>query len=53
MQDLMDSCRGQQTSEGEPSVIVAGDPEREHMRKCDELGGIPYHVNQVNFAVGN
>lgn len=28
-------------------VKVPGDPERDHMAKCEEMGGIPYHVNIV------
>ncbi|CAG2166406.1 unnamed protein product [Oppiella nova] len=50
MQDLMDSCRSQVPASGQSSVMVAGDPEREHMKLCDSLGGIPYHVNQIKFA---
>ena len=49
----MDSCRGQEPAEGEPNVLVAGDPERQHMARCDELGGIPYHDEQIEFAVSN
>ena len=38
-------------AEGETEVLVAGDPERKHMALCDKLGGIPYHKNQIIFAV--
>lgn len=32
-------------------VLAAGDPERTNMKKCDEMGGIPYHINVVNYMV--
>jgi len=38
-------------SEGESAVLVAGDPEKLHMDKCDREGGIRYHPNQIIKAV--
>lgn len=38
-------------AEGEPAVLVAGDPEREHMRKVKQDGGIRYHVNILHALV--
>ena len=37
--------------EGESAVLVAGDPEREHMRKVEQDGGIHYHVNLLSAMV--
>ncbi|CAG2105678.1 unnamed protein product [Medioppia subpectinata] len=50
MSELIDSCRNQEPAAGQPNVLVAGDPEREHMKKCDSQGGIAYHINQIEFA---
>lgn len=48
MQDLIDHCRNLETADDAPgSVMIAGDPERNHMKLCDKLGGIPYHQNQI------
>ena len=44
-------CFGTKQAEGESQVLVAGDPERIHMEKCDKQGGIHYHPNQIKFAV--
>lgn len=40
-------------AEGETAVLVAGDPEREHMRKVRQDGGIHYHVNLLQAMVSN
>lgn len=50
LSDLMDHCRNLQPAEGETEVLVPGDPERKHIEKCTQLGGIPYHPNQITFA---
>jgi LDH2 family malate/lactate/ureidoglycolate dehydrogenase len=49
MQDLMDTCRSTPLAAGETEVLVAGDPERKHMAKCDKQGGILYHPNQIEL----
>lgn len=36
-------------AEGETAVLVAGDPEREHMRKVRRDGAIHYHVNLLQY----
>ena len=38
-------------ADGETAVLVAGDPEREHMRKVRQDGGIRYHVNLLQAMV--
>ena len=38
-------------AEGETEVLVAGDPEKRHMEKCNKEGGIRYHPNQIVNAV--
>lgn len=38
-------------AEGESAVLVAGDPERKHMRKVEGEGGIRYHVNLLRAMV--
>lgn len=50
MQGLMDMARSQEPAQKNAPVQVPGDPERQHMAKCDAEGGIRYHVNQIKFA---
>lgn len=50
MQGLMDQARAQVPANPAFDVLVPGDPERKHMKKCDDEGGIRYHVNQIKFA---
>ncbi|XP_065069084.1 uncharacterized oxidoreductase YjmC-like isoform X1 [Rhopilema esculentum] len=47
MADIMSYCRNLEPAEGETEVLVAGDPERKHIRKVEENGGIHYHVNVI------
>ena len=51
MQSLLGDLRSQTPVEEEMPVLAAGDPERAHMQKCDRLGGIEYHENQIKMAV--
>ncbi|XP_054152648.1 uncharacterized oxidoreductase YjmC-like, partial [Oppia nitens] len=50
LENLLDMCRNQEPVDGQLDVMVAGDPERQHIQLCDSLGGIPYHIKQVEFA---
>ncbi|TWW75794.1 hypothetical protein D4764_13G0004560 [Takifugu flavidus] len=49
MSDLMSIQRGMEPADPDFPVLAAGDPERTNMKKCDEMGGIPYHINVVNY----
>ncbi|XP_053741972.1 uncharacterized oxidoreductase YjmC-like [Synchiropus splendidus] len=49
MSDLMAIQREMEPADAHTPVLAAGDPERMNMKKCQELGGIPYHVNVVNY----
>jgi len=51
MQDLIDTQRALNPTEPDKPVVVAGDPERNHIKKCEELGGIPYPRNVVEYMV--
>jgi len=35
---------------GEMPILIAGDPERQHMKKVDMEGGITYHPNQLEAS---
>ncbi|CAN9499081.1 unnamed protein product [Ophioblennius macclurei] len=48
MSDLMSIQRGLEPADPNAPVLIPGDPERENMKKCDEIGGIPYHINVVD-----
>lgn len=48
MSELLSIQRSLEPVEPGLPVLVAGDPERANMMKCEELGGIPYHLNVVN-----
>ncbi|RWS18887.1 hypothetical protein B4U80_00944, partial [Leptotrombidium deliense] len=50
MTNLISDVKGQEPAEGATEIMVAGDPERKHMKRCDVIGGIPYHPNQIKFA---
>ncbi|XP_053380813.1 uncharacterized oxidoreductase YjmC-like [Mercenaria mercenaria] len=50
MTELLNYCRNLDPVEGETEVLVAGDPERKHMEKCDQQGGILYHPEQIKHA---
>uniref|UniRef100_A0A8C4Q6Z6 Malate dehydrogenase n=1 Tax=Eptatretus burgeri TaxID=7764 RepID=A0A8C4Q6Z6_EPTBU len=45
--DLLQIHRNLEPISGNDAVLVAGDPEKQHMDQCDAKGGIPYHINVV------
>jgi len=42
LEDFLQMQRNLDPSDPSKPVLVAGDPERIHMKKCNDLGGIPY-----------
>lgn len=48
MSDLLTIQRNLEPADPEAPVLAAGDPERTNMKKCEEMGGISYHLNVVN-----
>uniref|UniRef100_A0A3B3XZP8 Malate dehydrogenase n=1 Tax=Poecilia mexicana TaxID=48701 RepID=A0A3B3XZP8_9TELE len=51
MSDLLSIQRDQDPAEPGSPVLAPGDPERLNMKKCEEIGGIPYHINVVKYIV--
>lgn len=51
MSDLMGFLRNMEPVEADKPVMVAGDPEKAHMAKVDNDGGITYHENQLKALV--
>uniref|UniRef100_A0A1I7T165 Malate dehydrogenase n=2 Tax=Caenorhabditis tropicalis TaxID=1561998 RepID=A0A1I7T165_9PELO len=49
LQDFMQTMRALPTSSPSFKVEVAGDMEKRHELLVEELGGIPYHKNQIAF----
>ncbi|XP_050072800.1 uncharacterized oxidoreductase YjmC [Anopheles maculipalpis] len=47
LSDLNSILRNMPMTDPNHPVLVAGDPERIHMAKVDQDGGLPYHVNQI------
>ncbi|XP_071847276.1 uncharacterized oxidoreductase YjmC-like [Apostichopus japonicus] len=47
LSDFMGMLRGLDPAEADKPVLVAGDPERQHMAKVDKDGGITYHKNLI------
>lgn len=48
LEDLMCQLRNLPATDPEKPVLVPGDPERMHVEKVEEDGGIPYHSSQLN-----
>ncbi|XP_058838917.1 uncharacterized oxidoreductase YjmC isoform X2 [Topomyia yanbarensis] len=47
MSDLNSILRNMPKTDETKPVLVAGDPERNHMKKVDQEGGLAYHENQI------
>ncbi|OXA61225.1 uncharacterized oxidoreductase YjmC [Folsomia candida] len=48
--DLIHILRTLEPVDPNKPVLVAGDPERMHMKKVDAFGGVQYHINQINAS---
>ncbi|KAI4901725.1 hypothetical protein NFI96_010951 [Prochilodus magdalenae] len=51
MADLLSMHRDLTPAESGMPVLAPGDPEKQHIQNCRELGGIPYHLKVVNHMV--
>ena len=51
LDELLNLHRNQPLSDPEKPILIAGDPERLHMKKCSELGGVPYPSQVVDYMV--
>jgi len=49
LDELLNLHRNQPLSDPEKPILIAGDPERLHMKKCSELGGVPYPSQVVDY----
>lgn len=47
---LLNIMRHMDPTDAKEPVLVPGDPERQHMLKCDQLGGIPYPSDIIRRA---
>ncbi|KAI7685460.1 hypothetical protein SSS_10571 [Sarcoptes scabiei] len=50
MQTLNKNLRSQDPVVPSQPILVHGDPERSHMEKCQQLGGIEYHNNIIQMT---
>uniref|UniRef100_A0A0R3RS37 Malate/L-lactate dehydrogenase n=1 Tax=Elaeophora elaphi TaxID=1147741 RepID=A0A0R3RS37_9BILA len=49
LQEFIDSMRGLKPVDNK-RVLVAGDPEKQHVALVEKYGGVPYHPNQIAHA---
>ncbi|KAK5985028.1 Malate/L-lactate dehydrogenase [Trichostrongylus colubriformis] len=50
LQEFMNTLRGLPTTDPSLKVLMPGDKERMHDKLVKDLGGIPYHPNQIKNA---
>ncbi|XP_011474188.1 uncharacterized protein LOC101173859 isoform X1 [Oryzias latipes] len=51
MSDLLSIQRNQDLADPDAPVLTPGDPERASLKKCEEMGGILYHINVVKYMM--